>query len=723
MSVRHRVKRALHRNLREEDLGKAAIALSLALLTVLAAVVAGLQGQASIMSAQGNRSAQAIGIQAIGDNASHVIQVGSAYGVYRTWFEQIERSNWATQQQTLAVNASNKPEIDALQGAESSIETWTKSQTDLLQLPYYNGTDADFDAYEADKLVGPETLSAEQRAIEADVASEWDGKASDYVTVLTVLAVALFFLGLASTVGRRARPLLAGAGILFGVGALVWTITIASAPIHRVPQDAVDQVVASAVALAKTPTEQGVASLSDKARKGYQAAIDAADKAIGIDPTYTSAYRLAGEARVGYADSLYFSSGPSDEVQSILHAGVDDYRQYLTDNPSDYAGWWNLGWAYYLGGDQFASVDATNQALVRSPAQFTLYLNRALAFLAGGDQQQAAADVDEAIRRAGTDSSDSAQYYVGQSDYDIGRLATLYPNQAAFLRDVQVRLREANVSLRVSGTVTPAAGAPKPANVTVTPVQLKVLAGGTLVEGQPLADGAQVQSTDAVGVRVTIPDTSALAGHTVSTRVWVNGLPESDYNHDVTVAGTNLSIDLVSPYGEAGFNLDPGTYQVDVYVDGARDYTLSWTVQPAPDKPQYQITAQPFLTGLQGVGFQCDNPTTASDGKTSTNCSVLDTDQTTYIADITWDQQDRITEIVLGVSTPADSTADINALTHQFYDAIAKQLFPADVATRASAWLDKTTDKPDDDEVGGTQMRVYGADAHTRNLDIWSPWP
>ena len=135
MSVRSRLTALLRRNLREDELGKAGIAISLAMLTVLAAVVAGLQGQASIQAQRGNREAQRIGLEATGRNASSVIQIGAAYGIYRRWFEQIERSNWASDQQTRASSASNRPELDALQQAESQIGDWTKSQTDLLKPP------------------------------------------------------------------------------------------------------------------------------------------------------------------------------------------------------------------------------------------------------------------------------------------------------------------------------------------------------------------------------------------------------------------------------------------------------------------------------------------------------------------------------------------------------------------------------------------------------------
>ena len=45
---------------------------------------------------------------------------------------------------------------------------------------------------------------------------------------------------------------------------------------------------------------------------------------------------------------------------------------------------WNLGWAYFLLGDQPASLEYTDRALEKAPQQIGLYLNKALALRALG---------------------------------------------------------------------------------------------------------------------------------------------------------------------------------------------------------------------------------------------------------------------------------------------------------------------------------------------------
>lgn len=722
--MRRSVTKFLRRNLREDDLAKAGIALALALLTVLAAIVAGLQGQASIEAQRGKREADRIGLEAIGRESSATIQIGTAYGVYRRWFEQVERADWAQNQQTIATNTDQRPKLDALYQAEVAIGNWTKTQSDLFG-PAYRKSNGNPDtvAYETDVLYRAKALADEQRQVETDVASAWDGKASDYVTILTIVAVGLFFLGLGSTVARRARPFLAAAGVAFGIGAAAWTLLIAVAPIHRVPQVAIDNVVAAEVAWRNTPNEQGTTQLSNNARSAYQKAIDAASAAIAADPDYTNAYKLRGDIRTDYADQLFFSSGPSEEGSTILKGAVDDYRRYLTDRNDDYGAWWNAGWSLYLLGDQQGSVDATNQALIHSPAQFTLYLNRALAFLAGGDRDQALADVDEAVRRAAQDSTDSSQYYLAQSDFDIGKLAAIYPAQADVLRSIQTRLREAAVSLRVFGTVTPAADAPQLGSVTVLPVRLKQYQGGTLVEGAPLSNGSSLLTTEAVGVRVSIPEAATILGRTVSARIWRNGLPASEFNVDLTVKNFPVALDLVSPYGRAGFDLDPGTYQLDLYVDGARRYQLTWEVKPAPNQPQFNTTATPLIERFKSAGFTCGDPKVDND-RTTVSCSVLDTDNTTYYADVTYDAKDRLTYLLLAATTPTDNTTnDVNTLAHSFFASVVKLLYAPDIATQASDWINSQNTLVDDIELAGTTLRVFGNNDHARNMDIYAPWP
>ncbi|MBM4407894.1 MAG: hypothetical protein FJ038_04675, partial [Chloroflexi bacterium] len=125
-------------HLREGDLGKGGIALTLALLTVLAAVVAGLQSHASTTAQQSRREADRIGLAATDQDASAVLRVGNAYGAYRRWYEQLERSSWARDSLTRDPEGTDAKLLEALEQINRGIADWVVGQSTLLQPPYYD---------------------------------------------------------------------------------------------------------------------------------------------------------------------------------------------------------------------------------------------------------------------------------------------------------------------------------------------------------------------------------------------------------------------------------------------------------------------------------------------------------------------------------------------------------------------------------------------------------
>ena len=613
----------LRRHVRDRDLGKAGVAMALAMLTVLAAVVAGLQSHASTMGQQARREADRIGLAATGADGATVTRIGAAYGVYRRWYEDDERTNWAADQVNGDEERDDAELLATLRDVDAVIADWERTHSALTQPPYFNpdGRSSDFSAFEADLLDGPATRAAEQREIEATVAAGWDAKASDYITVLTILAVGLFFLGLGATVGRRARRFLSFAGVTFGVVALAWTVAIAVGPIHRVPQAAVEKVVEAVAHQIRGSVSEPGAEVPAESRAQFEAGIARATEAVDIDPAYLSAYRQRADARLTYADTLIFSpEGQSELSNQLLRDAVADYRRYTEGRPSDYAGWWNLGWAAYLQGDVVGSIEATNRAIDLAPTQFSLYLNRTLALLAGRDEAAALADVRAAIDLAARDSTDSAGWSLRRSDFEIGRLAVLRSDQAPTLLSIQRELREAEVALRVLGVPRPVADAPDLGAVTVRPIEIGRYSRGVAQELEPIEPGARIEAPAAVGFRVSVAGTDALAGRTLSARVWVNGQARSDYRIDLPLGSepaAETTFDLLNPYGRGMFDLDPGAYELQLFVDGAIRSGFSWVVTPHPPQPLFALAASAVLDRIRSDGFECEAPAEESEGRSS----------------------------------------------------------------------------------------------------------
>jgi tetratricopeptide (TPR) repeat protein len=714
----------LRRHVREGDLGKAGVALALATLTVLAAVVAGLQSHASTMAQQGRREADRIGLEATGASGSTVARIGGAYGVYRRWYEDQARSFWAADQVTGDEARPDRALLETLRDIDETLYEWERTQSALLQPPYYDPAidNSDFSAFEADLLDGPSTRARQLREIEATVAAVWDAKASDYITVLTILAVGLFFLGLGATVGRRARRFLSIAGVTFGVAAAAWTLVIALGPVHRVPATAVEKLVESVAFEIRASQGEPGAAVPANLRAEFERAISRASEAVEIDPTYLAAYLRRADARLQYADTLMLSpDGQTELTNQLLRDAVADYRRYVEARPEDYSGWWNLGWAAYLQGDAVGSLDATNRAIALQPTQFSLYLNRTLALLAGQDEAAALADVHAAIELAARDSTDSAVWALRRSDFELGRLAVLRSGQAETLRSIQRELREAQVALRVRSDPSPAADAPELGAISIRPIEIGRYSNGTASELGALEAGDGLEAASAVGFRVTVGGTDGLAGRMLSARVWVDGAPRADYQVDLALGETpaaETTFELVNAYGRAGLDLDAGAYQLQLFVDGATRFTFEWTVTPTPDEPQYVRGAAALLEQIQADGFECEAPLTSEDGGTEVACSATDSDDIYYRFDVFHDEQDRITLLVLGTAVPSEDV-DVAAQAALYFGYAFRLVYPQELAERAEAWFAEQGTAVNEVQLGGTTIRLYNANATSRDIDIY----
>jgi tetratricopeptide (TPR) repeat protein len=555
------------------------IAIIMALLTVLATGVAGLQQHASLEDDAANREAELIANEALGSEVGTVIQSQSEYGIYRRWYEELLQANWAQNQLVANPLGADAAFLQALIGVDTAIAEWATEQTPLLQPPYYDPETrvSDFVSYAAERTA--DTFRArEQRAIEFDASNAWSTKATTYITVLTILAAALFFLGIASTIRTAARGPLAFGGVALGVLALVWTIAALLDPIERTPSAAVDEVVRGNVALQKG-TGLAQADL-EQARPHFDAAIDAANRALGEDNGYLSAYLLRAQARLNLGNTMISKEGDSDESKALLEGALSDYRLFADERPEDPATWWNLGVTAYLAGEHQESVDASTKSIEIASNQFPVYMNRAIALLALGRVEEANRDVDRGLEVAISSGLDSNTSFFVREDYGLAQLAEREPEQTDAIRAIQKRLRETHVALRALGSGTPDPNAP--AIGQISGVMIGVNALGEVVEGRTVEAGGTVGQVDGSGVRLSVTGTMD-RDRQLSVRLFVEGLQDGSYTIDRTWPATEeeMKVDLLSPYGRAGFPLAPGAYSVEVYVDGTARGTFNWSVTAA----------------------------------------------------------------------------------------------------------------------------------------------
>jgi hypothetical protein len=724
MSARDRLLSAVRRHLSEDDAGKASIAVTLALLTLLATVIAGLQGWASIEAARGERDTDRLAIEITGTEGTTLLEVGGAYGTYRRWFEQLERTDWARDLDIADETAARRELLQTLERVDGEIQEWTATQSDLLAPPYFDPATqvSDFAAFQGDRIDEPLARLTEKRDVEAAVASAWDSSASEYVTILTVTAVGLFFLGLGASVAGRARPFLAGAGLLFGLLAAGWTASVALQPIHRVPDDAIEHAVQGMNAVARVNVVRGPNLVDDAVRTSLEEAAAEANVALAKDPGYSSARWLRAEANLTLADALIMSAdGPTEQTSALLRAVIDDYRFLADERPDDYALWWEYGWAALLDGDYTGSIAATDRGLALQPGSFGMLSNRFLARALSGDAE-AGSDIDRAIGALAAGQGASSAALLDESDWDLGRMAELHPDRAEQLRSMRDHLREVQVALRTTGRPDVTSDAPALPAVEVRVIDLGRYARGVLTESGAFSDGASVEATDGVGIRVVVPAGSELAGRTLSARMWINGTQDPAYSRDLTLDGSVTKLDLISPYGYAGFDLDPGVYELELYVDANRQHRQQFTVGPRSEVPQYDVTASILADQVGAAGFDCVPTDATEPGQASTLCSGRFGENGSYLAvTITADDQDRITYLYMEADTYFGEA--VEPVARDFFGFVVDLAFPDDIAARAAEWIEIQGTAVNDVEIGGATLRVFGAEVDRRFMDIWSPWP
>jgi tetratricopeptide (TPR) repeat protein len=571
---------------RDDDATKAVVAVTMAFVTLAATAVAFLQQDASIQAGVAERRAQVLQTEATGTQTGSFVRSSADYGVYRRWFEHLEASNWAADLSENGGSNYSKGLLDAMVRSETALAEWSMKHTALLKPPFYDPETriSDFAGYYAESQVAPLSRARLEAEIALDLSNRWDGRSSGYVTVLTLMAVSLFFLGLATTMGSTARRLFAVMGALFVVVSVGWTAMLALGPIDTTPPAAVDGVVAAEVAQARIVDASGDAAISESDRTHFEAALAAAGTAVAADGDYAPARLARAEIASLYADALFFRDIEGDRVRQLLDQATADYRLYLAGEPDDYSGWWNLGWSQFLAGDHAGAIASTDRAIQLQPKHFGLYLNRALAFIATGDADAAIADTTRALEVAAANQLDSDAVFFTAAQFNIGRLRAIWPDRADLLASMSRSLREGQVRLEALGAAAPIA---EPAEIGATAlVRITLQPDGTFTpetweDEYEFESSASFAGSSANGVRLFVLGEAIEPGTIVSVRVWRNDVTDYASSKDVAwqpEEGGYMSFDVLSPYGSAGFPLEAGEYEMEVYLDGQTAAELAWTV-------------------------------------------------------------------------------------------------------------------------------------------------
>ena len=225
----------------------------------------------------------------------------------------------------------------------------------------------------------------------AETRITWNTRATQYTTIIAVLAAGLFFVGFALTVEGSLRLVSYALGIAVAIFAAGWAVWVHHLPIPTTPDAAVE-----ATARGSVLTEDG----------RYTAAIASFDRAIAIDDDFAPAYTGRARAELLAGNPDYPVTGAfTDTSGAASAAAVRDIGSALDlGGRDDILGFALQGLDAFATDDPAAAVRAADAALALDPDVPDLWLLRSAAEVALGDTAAAGAALERAqdlLRRDG----------------------------------------------------------------------------------------------------------------------------------------------------------------------------------------------------------------------------------------------------------------------------------------------------------------------------------
>ncbi len=539
-----------------DELFKKLLAILIAVVTVIATGVAFLQSDAGNRDDRAGRDATRLAVELIGRRINGETKVN---------FDYDEAFQKYLEMDALALAAENRGDTVASNRYDLLQQSFLKLSP-ILQPPYFDlaTQNVDYNRYVADVYLTDVIRMNEQYTAAAAVKDGWDTKANTYIVHLTILAVALFLLGLSATIELSTpRNIFTVVGIGMAVFASVWAFSTYNEPIFdlREHPDAIDAFVQGSILTEGTQPE---------------AAIKAFDTAIALVPDYTAAYVGRGGAYENIGDyetaiaDLKHARSLGNETASVIGAQA---------------------WLEYMGGRFDESIATGRTALEQYPGSQDLWIrfDVALALLAKGEIEAAqteyrqgmtiASDAVADARSRNEQLSSSLWWSLTAGSDDVAILSSVAetgegsPPAAALQNkegiiqaapDLINGLRNLAVSLEYYGRPP---GEPITAKIENLTFAEPVYAGDNTFLEYNMAD----EFAYGVSEMDAIFDYSGLKqGQELLVKVYINGEEDASWRKLVTweedAEGTYI-IPLAIAYSNT-FVLTSGQYYVEIYVDG-----------------------------------------------------------------------------------------------------------------------------------------------------------
>ncbi|MFH1329491.1 MAG: tetratricopeptide repeat protein [Actinomycetota bacterium] len=437
------------------------VAVLIMVVTLVGAVFAFLQTAASNRAARATRLSDTAAVEAMARLAVAGNRIAAENRIWSLAYEDgvaaVSLAGAGTDE-AIAVGRAHLASRDAL-----------LAYTDLARSEYQKPDGSvDWSRF-VEEALAPSYRAAEYAKAYAAERDGWGAKGGAFVAVITVLAVALFLIGLSRTpVAAASGALLMGAGAALASAAALWGLVVFVRPVTPLSPEAIEAYVEGRVVFNSVVWE------SDPGR--VEEAVILAEAAFGralqTRPGYFDAYLGRGTAR--FRLDLLRPGGPAGS-----EGARDDFARAVALNPLDAVAWGNLGAARFWLGDLEGAGVATRRALELDPDDLTFNLNLGLFLTLEGD---AAAFAEQWARIAALAAGDDLPTWLRTYTFaGFAEVLSLAAGRGAEYaaavpyREQLVRLdHQVGVARRFFGTATPA-----PVAVAMSPPSFRLSAEGT----------------------------------------------------------------------------------------------------------------------------------------------------------------------------------------------------------------------------------------------------
>lgn len=518
------------------------IGVSIAIMTIYAAVIGMLQVQAGNLNTQYRAETQRYAIEAM-----RIRSVGETQSAFDTG--AVSRMvDFIAQQRSLAESRNDTAIVEKMDVMRDALN----NVSPILKPPYNALGDDAIAHYEVELYVRDAIRAEQYRAAYAPMDAGWDSKANTYVVHLTLLALVLALLGLGVVMHNIPRAMVLIMAGIITVITTGWVITTYLEPVATLNPAAID-----AYTNAYTLAYEGK---TDAALTGY------AD-AIAKKPDYADAYYE--QAMLQYGAEKY-----PDALKSLVNARKYGYEESSID--------YIEGYIMMLQGDFAGAEAATNGWLTREPHSIAA-LGQQLAVAYARDNGAAATTIQAALInemrtqvaaiRAKGDEPEDQQWVTMNENADVVNdvvlaakqdatssfgVLTLAPPTIAQAESAVQALRSAAITLEYDI---------KPSSGTATDIQVGVTDDQDVFTAQDTFPAADLATNP---LTLQLNAQKIATGAHVLVRFYVDGNEDASLRYVSEWSGAADGLTTLAVPIDLGpaYVLPAGNYAVELYIDG-----------------------------------------------------------------------------------------------------------------------------------------------------------